>query len=342
MLTRGTESAGRWFTPRPDGRIACQLCPHACVIPDGGHGLCRVRFNKAGTLSLPFHGRISSIAVDPIEKKPFYHYHPGAPILSVGFVGCNLRCRFCQNWEIAQARPEELPAHFVSPRDAATLARELKCAAIAYTYTEPTIFAEYAMDVADAGRAAGLRSIAVSNGYIGPEAIKEFYGRMDAVKIDLKSFSETYYKEIVGAQLKPVLAALTALKEMGKWVEIVYLLAPGGNDGDAELTQMARWIKTDLGAEVPLHFSRFYPQYKMLDTPPTPVESLDRARAIAVAEGLHYVYVGNVPGHAAQNTLCPQCGAMLVERAGFQVSRVLIREGRCPGCGREIPGLWRA
>jgi pyruvate formate lyase activating enzyme len=331
-----------FYERREGGAVRCSLCPRACVIAPGERGHCGVRENRGGALYTLVYGRLCSVHADPIEKKPLFHFLPGELAFSIATAGCNVRCRFCQNWEIAQARPEELPAQFLSPSDAARLARESQCAAIAYTYTEPTIFAEYAMDVADAGRAAGLRSLAVSNGYIGPEAIKEFYGRMDAVKIDLKSFSEAYYKEIVGAQLKPVLAALTALKAMGKWVEIVYLLIPGGNDDDAELTAMARWVKTNLGAEVPLHFSRFYPQYKMLDRPPTPVESLDRARAIALAEGLHYVYIGNVPGHAAQNTVCPQCSQLLVERAGFTAGRVLIREGRCPGCGHEIPGLWRA
>jgi len=251
-----------------------------------------------------------------------------------------VNCKFCQNWEISQSLPEQVPADYAPPRRVVELAKQYGCPTIAFTYSEPVIFAEYLMDTADAAHEAGIRSIVVSNGYMREDALIAAYGKMDAVKIDLKAFSESYYKEVVGGQLKPVLHSLETLKKIGKWTEIVYLVVPGRNDGDQEFRGLAQWIKANLGVDVPLHFTQFHPGYKMKNLALTPVSTLERAKAIADAEGLHYVYLGNVPGHPAQNTYCPQCRSLLVERVGFTAGRMLIRDDRCPSCLHPIPGIW--
>jgi pyruvate formate lyase activating enzyme len=265
---------------------------------------------------------------------------PGTIAFSIATAGCNVNCKFCQNWDISQSRPEQVPSHYMPPKSVAEMAKQYDCPTIAYTYSEPVVFAEFIMDTADAGHAAGVRSIVVSNGFIQQDALKEAYGRMDAVKIDLKSFSESYYSKVVTGQLKPVLDSLVTLRKMGKWTEIVYLVLPTLNDSDAEFRGLAQWIKANLGADVPLHFTQFHPAYLLKNLPITPVETLERAKAIADAEGLHFVYIGNVPGHPAQNTYCPKCRKMLVERVGFTASEMLIKNGKCPFCQQPIPGVW--
>jgi pyruvate formate lyase activating enzyme len=253
-----------------------------------------------------------------------------------------VNCKFCQIWELSQSRPEQLPADYAPPEHVAALAKQYHCPTIAYTYNEPVIYSEFLMDTADAGHKAGIRSIVVSNGYMQEDALKQAYGKMDAVKIDLKAFTEKFYRDVVTGQLKPVLETLVTLRKMGKWTEIVYLVLPTLNDTDAEFRNLAKWIKANLGPDVPLHFTQFHPEYLLKNLPITPVPTLERAKAIADAEGLHYVYIGNVPGHPAQNTYCPQCHKLLVERAGFTANRVLIRkDGNCPYCKHPIPGIWR-
>jgi pyruvate formate lyase activating enzyme len=255
--------------------------------------------------------------------------------------GCNVNCKFCQNWDISQSRPEQIPADFAPPQRIAAIAKQNNCPTIAYTYSEPVVFSEFLMDTADAGHQAGVRSIVVSNGYMQQDALKQAYGKMDAVKIDLKSFSESYYAKVVTGQLKPVLDTLVTLRTMGKWTEIVYLVVPTLNDSDTEFRGLAQWIKANLGPDVPLHFTQFHPEYLLKNLPITPVPTLERAKAIADAEGLHYVYIGNVPGHPAQNTYCPQCRKLLVERTGFTANSLLIRkDGTCPNCKHLIPGIW--
>ena len=241
-----------------------------------------------------------------------------------------------------RSRPEQVPAEYAPPQRIADLAKQYNCPTIAYTYSEPVVFSEYLMDAADAGHEAGVRSVVVSNGYMQEEALKTAYGKMDAVKIDLKAFTESYYKDVVIGELKPVLDSLVTLRKMGKWTEIVYLVVPTLNDSDAEFRGLAHWIKTNLGVDVPLHFTQFHPEYLLKNLPITPVPTLERAKAIADAEGLHYVYIGNVPGHPAQNTYCPKCRRMLVERVGFTASQMLIRKGSCPFCRQPIPGIWHA
>jgi pyruvate formate lyase activating enzyme len=310
-------------------------------VDDGERGHCVVRENRGGTFYTLVHSRVSAAHIDPIEKKPLFHYLPGTVAFSISTAGCNVNCKFCQNWNISQWRPEQAHSDFAPPRRIVSIARQSNCPTIAYTYGEPVVFAEYLMDTADAGHQAGIRSIVVSNGYIQQEALKQAYGKMDAVKIDLKSFSESYYAKVVSGQLKPVLDTLVTLRAMGKWTEIVYLVVPTLNDSDAELRALAQWIKANLGPDVPLHFTQFHPEYLLKHLPVTPVSTLERAKAIADAEGLHFVYIGNVPGHPAQNTYCPQCRKIVVERAGFTANRLLIgKDGACPYCLHPIPGIW--
>jgi len=322
-------------------RIKCNLCPRECTVGDQERGHCRVRENRGGILYTLVHSRVCAAHVDPIEKKPLFHYLPGTVAFSLATAGCNVNCKFCQNWNISQSRPEQIPSQFVPPRRVVELAEEYSCPTIAYTYSEPVVFSEFLMDCADAGHEAGVRSIVVSNGYIQDGALKAAYGKMDAVKIDLKSFSESYYRSVVKAQLKPVLDSLVTLRGLGKWTEIVYLVVPAMNDSDEEFRGLARWVKANLGEDVPLHFTQFHPEYLMKNLTITPVPTLERAKAIADAEGLHYVYIGNVPGHKAQNTYCPKCSQMLVERAGFRAGRMMIREGKCSYCEHPIPGVWQ-
>jgi len=332
----------KFYQKLQNRKIKCKLCPRECVVGDKERGYCGVRENRGGTYYTLVHSRVCAAHVDPVEKKPLFHYLPGSTAFSIATAGCNVNCKFCQNWDISQSRPEHIPAQYAPPKRVAELAKQYDCPTIAYTYSEPVIFAEFLMDAADAGHEAGVRSVVVSNGYMQEEALKTAYGKMDAVKIDLKAFTEKYYRDVVTGQLKPVLDSLVTLKKMGKWTEIVYLVLPGMNDGDEEFRGLATWIKTNLGEDVPLHFTQFHPQYLLKNLPITPVPTLERAKAIADAEGLHYVYIGNVPGHPAQNTYCPQCRKMLVERVGFTASEMLIRKGRCPFCLHPIPGVWHA
>ncbi len=330
----------RFYEKQPNKKIKCQLCPRACTVGDRERGYCGVRENHGGTYYSLVHSRVCAAHIDPIEKKPLFHYLPGTLALSLATAGCNVNCKFCQNWDISQVRPEQVPADYAPPKLVAELAKQRDCPTIAYTYSEPVVFSEYLMDAADAGHAAGVRSVVVSNGYMQEEALKTAYGKMDAVKIDLKAFTESYYKDVVMGELKPVLDSLVTLRKMGRWTEIVYLVVPTLNDGDAEFRGLARWIKTNLGTDVPVHFTQFHPEYLLKNLPITPVPTLERAKAIADAEGLHYVYIGNVPGHPAENTYCPMCHHIVVERAGLTVKQILIRKGACSFCQQTIPGVW--
>jgi pyruvate formate lyase activating enzyme len=331
----------KFYEKLANKKIKCKLCPRECNVGDKERGYCGVRENRGGSYYTLVHSRVCAAHVDPIEKKPLFHYLPGTMAFSIATAGCNVNCKFCQNWDISQSRPEQIPADYAPPQRIAALARQSNCPTIAYTYSEPVVFSEFLMDTADAGHEAGVRSIVVSNGYMQQDALRQAYGKMDAVKIDLKSFSESYYAKVVTGQLKPVLDTLVTLRKMGKWTEIVYLVVPTLNDSDAEFRGLAQWVKGNLGADVPLHFTQFHPEYLLKNLPITPVPTLERAKAIADAEGLHFVYIGNVPGHPAQNTYCPQCRKMLVERVGFTASGVLIRkDGSCPFCRHPIPGIW--
>jgi pyruvate formate lyase activating enzyme len=330
----------KFYEKLPHRKIKCKLCPRECVIDDRERGYCGARENRGGTYYTLVHSRVVTAHVDPIEKKPFFHFRPGSLAFSVATAGCNVNCKMCQNWEISQIRPEQARASYVPPAKLAELARQYRCDSIAYTYSEPVVYYEYMADAAEAGRAAGVKSAVVTGGYIQADPLKALCRRVDAIKVDLKGYSQKFYKEVVNGELKPVLDALVLMRKLGMWTEIVYLVVPGLNDSEQELRGLARWVKTELGADVPVHFSRFHPEYLLKNLPPTPLGTLERAKAIADAEGIHYVYIGNVPGHPAESTYCPQCRRAVVERAGFTVRAVRLKKGRCGYCGRAIAGVW--
>jgi pyruvate formate lyase activating enzyme len=330
----------RFYEKLPYKKIKCKLCPRECVIDDRERGYCGVRENRGGTYYSLVYARICAAHVDPIEKKPLFHFLPGSLAFSVATAGCNVNCKMCQNWDISQVRPEQVNSDFVPPKELAARTRQYPCPSIAYTYSEPVVFCEYVLDAAEAGRAAGLKSVVISGGYIQQEPLKRLCGSVDAIKIDLKAFSEKYYKEIVNGELKPVLNALVTIRKLAAWSEVVYLVVPTLNDSDEEFRGLARWIRTELGPDVPLHFSRFHPEYLLKNLPPTPLPTLERAKAICDAEGLHYVYIGNIPGHPAESTWCPKCRRVVVERAGFTVKALHLDAGKCRFCQQTIPGVW--
>jgi pyruvate formate lyase activating enzyme len=325
------------------GEVRCRLCSHRCVIADGKRGLCRVRENRGGTLHTLVYGRLIARHVDPIEKKPLFHFLPGSLSYSVATVGCNLRCRFCQNADIAQLpadRGDAIPGDDATPEDVVDAAERAGCRSISYTYTEPTIFFEFALATAQLARRRGLRNIFVTNGYMTPEAIELIAPVLDAANVDLKGFTQKYYKGICGADLGHVQTALGRLKASGVFVEVTTLIVPGLNDAPEELKALAGYLSGDLGPDTPWHISRFHPTYRLTDRAPTPVETLHRAHAIGRAAGLRYVYVGNVPGDDGESTRCPGCGGMLIRRQGFRVLQVGLSDGTCPACGMRIEGVW--
>jgi len=329
-----------FYEKQPYKKIKCRLCPRECVIDDRERGYCGVRENRGGVYYTLVHSRVCTAHVDPIEKKPFFHFLPGSEAFSIATAGCNVNCKMCQNWEISQVRPEQVRATYLPPRQLAAAARENRCASIAYTYSEPVIYYEYMLDAAEAARAAGVKSAVVTGAYIQQDPLKKMCQRVDAVKVDLKAFSQKFYKEVVNGELKPVLDALVTLRKLGMWTEIVYLVVPTLNDSDREFKALAAWIKSELGLDVPVHFTRFHPDYLLKNLPPTPLPTLERAKAIADAAGLHYVYVGNVPRHPAENTYCPKCRRTVVERAGFTIKALGLRKGKCQNCQQEIAGVW--
>lgn len=306
----------------------------------GQRGFCFVRANEDGQLVLTTYGRSSGFCIDPVEKKPLNHFLPGTQVFSFGTAGCNLACKYCQNWEISTSREMNLLAEEASPSQIASTAANWQCSSVAFTYNDPVIFAEYAIDTAVACRAAGLASIAVTAGYINPEARRDFFAVMDAANIDLKGFSDSFYQQVTGARLRPVLDTISyAVHETNVWVELTTLLLPGYNDASSDLREMCRWIVTELGPDVPLHFTAFHPDNRMRDLPRTPTRTLARARAIAQEEGLHYVYTGNIEDPDGQTTYCPNCKSPVIRRDRYTIdSYDLDAEGRCRVCGTQIPG----
>ena len=330
----------KYYEKQPNRKIKCVLCPRQCVIDDHERGYCGVRENRGGKYYTLVYSRVCTAHVDPIEKKPFFHYLPSSLAFSIATAGCNVNCKMCQNWEISQVRPEQVDSVYMPPQQVATLAKRNACASIAYTYSEPTIFYEYMLDTADAGRAAGVKSAVVSGGYIQQDPLRELCRHVDAIKIDLKAFSEKFYAEVVNGEMKPVLEALVTMRKLGMWTEIVYLVVPTLNDSEQEFRGMAKWVKANLGTEVPVHFSQFHPEYLLKNLPVTPLATLERAKAICDAEGLHYVYLGNVPGHAAEKTYCPKCRRVVVDREGYLVKAVNLDKGKCRYCQQPIAGVW--
>lgn len=321
-------------------RVECQVCPRKCRIADQERGFCGNKENRGGRYYTLVHSRPCAVQVDPIEKKPFFHFLPGSFSFSIAAAGCNMECQFCQNWQIAQFRPEQVRSVFLPPEEVARRAKEASCQSIAYTYSEPVSFYEYMFDTAVAAKKEGIRSVVVTNGYINEEPLQRLCEHVAAVKVDLKAFTERFYKEICRGELQPVKETLVRLSRWKIWTEIVVLIVPGQNDRPGEIKEMAKWIREELSPDVPVHFTRFHPAYRMQDLPPTPVTTLERCAAIGREEGLHFVYIGNVPGHKEENTLCPHCSQVVISRKGFGILHKNLQEGRCGSCGSPIPGIW--
>ncbi|MBW9265400.1 MAG: AmmeMemoRadiSam system radical SAM enzyme [Candidatus Thiodiazotropha sp. (ex. Lucinisca nassula)] len=325
-----------------DKRIQCDLCPRYCRIKEGKQGFCYVRENQRGAVVLNTYGRSSGFCIDPIEKKPLNHFLPGTPVFSFGTAGCNLACKFCQNWDISKSREMDTLADEASPEAIAQTARRLGCRSVAYTYNDPVIFHEYAIDVAKACAEYDIKSVAVTAGYVCAEPRAEFYRYMDAANVDLKSFNETFYHKLTGAHLEPVLETLKYLRrETDVWVEITTLLIPGENDSDQELNDLSQWVVENLGPEIPLHFTAFHPDWRMRDYPPTPHATLSRARRIAIDNGAHYAYVGNVHDSRKSSTWCHHCGKLLIQRDWYELGEWHLDDhGCCVHCGSRLAGLF--
>ncbi|HUL85276.1 MAG TPA: AmmeMemoRadiSam system radical SAM enzyme [Actinomycetota bacterium] len=335
-------SPTRYWHALADGRVQCDVCPRACKLHEGQRGFCFVRARQDDAIVLTTYGRSSGFCVDPIEKKPLNHFLPGTSVLSFGTAGCNLGCRFCQNWDISKSREIDALGDAASPEDIADAAERLGCRCVAFTYNDPVIFMEYAIDVADACRRRGIRAVAVTAGYISPEPRAELFAHMDAANVDLKGFTEDFYHRVCFGHLGPVLETLEYLKhETDVWFEITTLLIPDANDGGDEIDRMTRWVVEELGPDVPMHFTAFHPDFKMRDRPATPPETLTRARRIAMANGVRYAYTGNVHDATGASTMCHSCGALLIERDWYELgSWGLDRSGRCASCGEPLPGVF--
>lgn len=337
---RESSYPARYWHPIDDGRIQCDLCPRDCRLKDGQRGACFVRKRQGEKMILTTYGRSSGFCIDPIEKKPLNHFYPGSSVLSFGTAGCNLACKFCQNWDISKSRDMDRLMDQAIPESIAEAAVKHHCESVAFTYNDPVIFAEYAIDTAVACQQRDIKTVAVTAGYIHEAARHDFFTNIDAANVDLKAFTDAFYFKLTGSHLQPVLDTLRYLKhETDVWLEITTLLIPGKNDSDEELTTMCNWIKNELGTDVPLHFSAFHPDYKMSDTPATPLETLVNARNIALKSGLEYVYTGNVHYKSGDITFCPNCHAQLIERDWYQLNKYrLVNAGYCPDCDTKIAG----
>jgi pyruvate formate lyase activating enzyme len=329
-----------YFTSLDKGEIQCELCPHRCRVAKGKRGLCRVRENRDGKYYSLVYGNPCAVHLDPIEKKPFSHVLPGTTSFSLATAGCNFQCKFCQNWEISQASPEDVYGYDVPPELIVSRAKEIGARSVAYTYVEPMIFYEYMSDISLLVKKAGLLNVTHSNGFINPAPLKNLCKVLDAANIDLKGFTEDFYRELCGGELSPVLETLKTLKKEKVHLEITTLIIPTKNDEMSVIKEMCLWIKKELGEDTPIHFSRFYPLYKLKTLPPTPVSTLDKAREVALSAGLEYVYVGNIPGHAGENTFCPKCKKMVIQRTGYMVGEIHLKDGKCRYCGKPISGIW--
>ena len=342
MSAVGTHHPTKYWHRLDDGRVQCDVCPRACRLKEGQQGLCFVRACEGGAIVLTTYGRSSGFCVDPIEKKPLNHFLPGTPVFSFGTAGCNLSCKFCQNWDMSKSREMDTLADAASPEDIAKAAQRLGCRSVAYTYNDPVIFLEYAVDTAKACHALGIKSVAVTAGYISPGAREDFYAHMDAANVDLKAFTDDFYHKLCGGHLQPVLDTLVYLKrETNVWIELTTLLIPGENDSDEELDGMTKWVVEELGPDVPMHFTAFHPDWKMLDHPPTPPQTLSRARAIALRNGVHYAYTGNVHDAQGGSTYCPNCGTRVIQRDWYELGEWnLDAKGCCAKCHTRIAGVF--
>ncbi len=332
----------RLYEKLDEDKVRCNLCAHRCTIHEGKRGICEVRMNKGGTLYSLVYGLAISQAIDPVEKKPLFHFYPGSSAFSFATVGCNFRCAFCQNWQISQMARDEgrIAGREVSPEHLAASARHYGCKSIAYTYTEPTIFFEYAYDTAIEAKRWGIKSIYVTNGYMTEEMLDAFGSHLHAANVDLKSFKDEFYRKVCGARLQPVLDAIKSMKQRGIWVEITTLVVPNQNDSPEELRALAEFIAHDVGPDTPWHVSRFHPDYEMQDRHATPMSTLEQAREIGLQAGLRYVYMGNVPGSNGENTYCYNCSNLLIQRFGFSIVKsVISADSTCPNCGAHVDGV---
>lgn len=330
------------YESMPDRRVRCRLCGHACVIPNSKRGICGVRENRDGVLETRVYGRLIAAGDDPIEKKPIFHLMPGSRSFSIATVGCNFRCRFCQNADIAQMPADQsgrIAGDPTTPQEVVAAAKDRGCASIAYTYTEPTVFFEFACDTAQLAHRQGLKNVFVTNGFMSAEALERVSPWLDAANVDLKAFSDDFYKEQCGARLEPVKSTLRRMKQLKIWVEVTTLIIPGLNDGSGELSRLADFIAGDLGAETPWHVSRFHPTYRLTDRGSTPVESVVQARQIGLAAGLKYVYTGNISGRGGEDTVCSGCGQVVIARRGFRIVESRMHKGLCNSCGMVIDGV---
>jgi pyruvate formate lyase activating enzyme len=321
--------------------VKCLLCAQGCIIKEDEKGKCRARINIDGNLKSLVYGRPIAIHTDPIEKKPFYHFLPGSDAYSLATSGCPLSCQFCQNWEISQSKPEDVPVDYIPPEEIATAAQSQKVPIIAFTYNEPTVFIEYLTDISRLARKKNLRSVLISCGFMNEDPLKEMCEVLDAIKIDLKGFSEDFYRKVCSAELKPVLRSIKQVSKSNVHLEIVNLVVPSLNDSNKMLTNLSDWIVGEIGPDVPIHFTRFHPDYKLLNLPPTPIETLESAREIAMSKGVHYAYVGNVPGHQGNCTYCPKCGKEIIKRSGMFTTEIHLKNGKCEYCNYLISGVWK-
>ncbi|MFC1868823.1 AmmeMemoRadiSam system radical SAM enzyme [Thermodesulfobacteriota bacterium] len=329
-----------YFTALEGKKIRCELCPRRCVVNEGKRGFCRVRENRDGKYYSLVYGVPCAIHLDPIEKKPFFHVLPGSPSLSIATAGCNFECKFCQNWEFAIASPEDVYSYRFSPEKVVTKAKAMGARSIAYTYVEPTVFYEYMLDVGRIAGKAGLLNIMHSNGFINEAPLRSLCRILDAAQVDLKGFTESFYRELCGGELAPVLETLRILKQEKVHLEITNLLIPTKNDDMSVVKEMCLWVRRELGADTPIHFIRFYPLHKLRRLPPTPIATLERARQEAFSSGLRYAYLGNIPAHEAWNTFCPGCGKVVIQRMGYMIGENHLKGGKCKFCGTVIPGIW--
>jgi pyruvate formate lyase activating enzyme len=329
-----------YYTSLGGGDIQCELCPKQCRVPKGKRGVCRVRENRGGKLYSLVYANPCAFHPDPIEKNPFFHVLPGTWSLSLATAGCNFGCTFCQTWEISQASPEDVFSYEIPPELVVKRAKQMKTRSASYTYVEPIIFYEYMVEIGALAKKAGLLSLIHSNGFINPDPLRKLAKVIDAANIDLKGFTDEFYRDLCGGELSPVLETLKVLKHEMLHTEITNLIIPTKNDDMALVKEMCLWIKRELGPDTPIHFSRFYPLYKLKNLPPTPVKTLEEARQVGLSAGLEYVYVGNVPGHEGENTFCPQCKKMIIQRTGYMIGEVRLKGGKCEYCGKPIPGIW--
>ncbi len=329
-----------FFTRLQGDRVQCNLCPKQCLIPKGKRGPCRVRENRDGELHSLVYGNPCAFHIDPVERNPFFHVLPSTFSLALATAGCNFRCKFCQTWEISQAAPEDVFNFDLSPKQVISQIQKMGVPSVTYTFVEPVIFYEYLMAVGTLAQKAGLLSLIHSNGYINPKPLHEMCRVIDAANIDLKGFTETFYRELCDGELAPVLETMKILKQERVHLEITNLIVPTKNDDPVEIKEMCLWIRNELGADTPLHFWRFYPLYKLKNLPPTPVSTLEQARAAALSAGLEFVYIGNIPGHESEHTYCPACKKILIQRTGYMVGEINLDQGKCKYCGKPIPGVW--